>query len=84
MHEHGKAIRDMKAARSKEEKKAEKDEKAKLEGLYVYHKWDGNFKVEPPVLFRGRGTHPKINKVTMRYVVCNAFIYVHSICTYNS
>ncbi|KAI3323533.1 eukaryotic DNA topoisomerase I [Xylariaceae sp. AK1471] len=59
-------------ARSKEEKAAEKAEKDKLEAPFMYCKWDGrkekvgNFRVEPPGLFRGRGEHPKTGKVKLR------------------
>ncbi|KAI8632576.1 eukaryotic DNA topoisomerase I [Xylariaceae sp. FL1651] len=59
-------------ARSKEEKNAEKAEKDRLEAPYMYCKWDGrkekvgNFRVEPPGLFRGRGEHPKTGKVKQR------------------
>lgn len=59
-------------ARSKEEKAAEKAEKDKLEGPFMFCKWDGrkekvgNFRVEPPGLFRGRGEHPKTGKVKSR------------------
>jgi DNA topoisomerase I len=58
--------------RSKEEKKAEKEQKDKHEAPYMYCKWDGrkekvgNFRVEPPGLFRGRGEHPKTGKVKQR------------------
>ena len=61
-----------KKARSKEEKAAEKAEKDKIEAPYMYCKWDGrkekvgNFRVEPPGLFRGRGEHPKTGKVKLR------------------
>ncbi|KAI0401243.1 eukaryotic DNA topoisomerase I [Xylaria palmicola] len=61
-----------KKARSKEEKAAEKAEKDKLEAPFMYCKWDGrkekvgNFRVEPPGLFRGRGEHPKTGKVKLR------------------
>lgn len=59
-------------ARSKEEKAAEKTEKDKLEAPFMFCKWDGrkekvgNFRVEPPGLFRGRGEHPKTGKVKLR------------------
>ncbi|KAI0486390.1 eukaryotic DNA topoisomerase I [Xylaria cf. heliscus] len=61
-----------KKSRSKEEKAAEKAEKDNLEAPYMYCKWDsrkekvGNFRVEPPGLFRGRGEHPKTGKVKLR------------------
>ncbi|KAI0021014.1 eukaryotic DNA topoisomerase I [Xylariomycetidae sp. FL0641] len=59
-------------ARSQAEKKAEKAEKDKIEGPFMYCMWDGrkekvgNFRVEPPGLFRGRGEHPKTGKVKQR------------------
>lgn len=49
---------------SSEEKKRLKEEKEKLEEKYMYCMIDGrkelvgNFRVEPPSLFRGRGDHP--------------------------
>ncbi|OAA54738.1 topoisomerase 1 [Niveomyces insectorum RCEF 264] len=72
MFEHYKALSEARKNRSKEEKKAEKEEKAKLEAPYLYCKWDGrkekvgNFRVEPPGLFRGRGEHPKTGRVKKR------------------
>jgi DNA topoisomerase-1 len=59
-------------ARPAAEKKSEKAEKDKLEAPYMHCKWDGrkekvgNFRVEPPGLFRGRGEHPKTGKVKKR------------------
>lgn len=56
-------------AAEKKRIKAEKDEK---EAPYMYCMWDGrkqkvgNFRVEPPALFRGRGEHPKTGKVKQR------------------
>ncbi|TGJ80635.1 hypothetical protein E0Z10_g8134 [Xylaria hypoxylon] len=47
-------------------------EKDQLETPFMYCKWDGrkekvgNFRVEPPGLFRGRGEHPKTGKVKSR------------------
>lgn len=61
-----------KKARSQVEKKAEKAAKDEFEAPYVYCTWDGrkekvgNFRVEPPSLFRGRGEHPKTGRVKMR------------------
>ncbi|KAI1178700.1 eukaryotic DNA topoisomerase I [Nemania sp. FL0916] len=61
-----------KKARSKEEKAAEKAEKDRIEAPFMYCKWDGrkekvgNFRVEPPGLFRGRGEHPKTGRVKLR------------------
>lgn len=54
------------------EKKALKEAKEKLEAPYLYCKWNGrkekvgNFRVEPPGLFRGRGEHPKTGKLKKR------------------
>ncbi|XP_025979625.1 DNA topoisomerase 1 beta-like isoform X2 [Glycine soja] len=55
-----------------EEKKALKEEKMKLEEKYMWAIVDGvkekvgNFRVEPPGLFRGRGEHPKMGKLKRR------------------
>ncbi|KAL2199180.1 hypothetical protein P885DRAFT_31159 [Corynascus similis CBS 632.67] len=70
--EHYKSLSDAKKARPAAEKKAEKAEKDKAEAPYMYCKWDGrkekvgNFRVEPPGLFRGRGEHPKTGTVKKR------------------
>ncbi|TPX08931.1 uncharacterized protein E0L32_009635 [Thyridium curvatum] len=70
--EYTKGLSEAKKARSKEEKKAEKEAREKAEAPYMYCKWDGrkekvgNFRVEPPGLFRGRGDHPKTGKVKKR------------------
>ena len=53
----------------KKEIKAQKDA---AEERYLYCMWDGrkqkvgNFRVEPPSLFRGRGEHPKTGRVKKR------------------
>ncbi|KAL9679527.1 hypothetical protein QQ045_017392 [Rhodiola kirilowii] len=55
-----------------EEKKAAKEEKLKQEDKYMWAIVDGvkekvgNFRVEPPGLFRGRGDHPKMGKLKRR------------------
>ncbi|KAG6536399.1 hypothetical protein ZIOFF_001453 [Zingiber officinale] len=55
-----------------EEKKAAKEEKLKQEEKYMWAIVDGvkekvgNFRVEPPGLFRGRGEHPKMGKLKKR------------------
>ncbi|KAH6634317.1 hypothetical protein B0J18DRAFT_461503 [Chaetomium sp. MPI-SDFR-AT-0129] len=70
--EHYKALSDAKKARPAAEKKAEKAEKDEAEAPFMYCKWDGrkekvgNFRVEPPGLFRGRGEHPKTGTVKKR------------------
>ena len=54
------------------EKKKLKAEKDAAEAPYLYCMWDGrkqkvgNFRVEPPSLFRGRGEHPKTGRVKKR------------------
>ncbi|KAL9025414.1 MAG: hypothetical protein Q9196_005760 [Gyalolechia fulgens] len=54
------------------ERKKLKAEKDAAEALYMYCMWDGrkqkvgNFRVEPPGLFRGRGEHPKTGRVKQR------------------
>ena len=66
------AEREKKKALSSAEKKALKAEKDEAEAPYMYCKWDGrkqkvgNFRVEPPSLFRGRGEHPKTGMVKKR------------------
>ncbi|EOA12470.1 hypothetical protein CARUB_v10025842mg [Capsella rubella] len=61
---------------SSEEKKAVKEEKLKLEEKYMWAIVDGvkekvgNFRVEPPGLFRGRGEHPKMGKLKKRIRPC--------------
>ncbi|KAI9684090.1 MAG: DNA topoisomerase 1 [Trizodia sp. TS-e1964] len=66
------AKRAEKKALSVAEKKALKAEKDALEAPYTHCLWDnrkekvGNFRVEPPGLFRGRGAHPKTGHVKKR------------------
>lgn len=54
------------------EKKRLKAEKDEAEAPYMYCMWDGrkqkvgNFRIEPPGLFRGRGEHPKTGRVKTR------------------
>ncbi|KAJ9615263.1 DNA topoisomerase 1 [Cladophialophora chaetospira] len=70
--EHYDAERAAKKALSKEEKKALKQEKDEAEAPFTHCVWDGkrqkvgNFRVEPPSLFRGRGDHPKTGHVKTR------------------
>jgi DNA topoisomerase I len=57
---------------SKEEKKLLKDDNEKIRKEYGFCMWDkhrqpvGNYKIEPPGLFRGRGEHPKMGCVKKR------------------
>lgn len=66
------AQREAKKALPKEEKKRLKAEKDEVEAPFIFCLWDGkkqkvgNFRVEPPGLFRGRGEHPKTGKVKTR------------------
>lgn len=59
-------------AMSKEEKQKLKEEKLQLEEKYGYCYLDGrkqkvgNFRIEPPSLFRGRGKHPKTGSLKLR------------------
>ena len=70
--EYYEAERTKKKALSAAEKKALKAAKDEAEAPYMYCMWDGrkqkvgNFRVEPPGLFRGRGEHPKTGKVKQR------------------
>lgn len=65
-------LRAEKKALSSAEKKKLKAEKDEAEAPYMYCTWDGrkqkvgNFRVEPPGLFRGRGEHPKTGRVKKR------------------
>lgn len=65
---HVDAERQAKKALPAAEKKRLKAEKDEAEAPYMYCMWDGrkqkvgNFRVEPPSLFRGRGEHPKTGK----------------------
>ncbi|KAL2823161.1 hypothetical protein BDW59DRAFT_149020 [Aspergillus cavernicola] len=66
------AMRQEKKALPPAEKKRLKAEKDEEETPYMYCVWDGrkqkvgNFRVEPPSLFRGRGEHPKTGRVKAR------------------
>ena len=65
-------LRAEKKALSSAEKKKLKAEKDESEAPYLHCIWDGrkqkvgNFRVEPPGLFRGRGEHPKTGRVKKR------------------
>ncbi|KAE8713703.1 DNA topoisomerase 1 [Hibiscus syriacus] len=67
---------------SSEEKKALKEEKMKQEEKYMWAIVDGvkekvgNFRVEPPGLFRGRGEHPKMGKLKRRIRPCDITINI--------
>lgn len=59
-------------SRTKEEKLEEKKKAEELVEEYGFCNWDGhkekigNFRLEPPGLFRGRGQHPKMGKLKKR------------------
>ncbi|KAJ1672074.1 DNA topoisomerase 1, partial [Spiromyces aspiralis] len=64
--------REAKKNMSKEEKKVLREQRAKEEEKYQFCLLDGrkekvgNFRIEPPGLFRGRGAHPKTGKIKQR------------------
>lgn len=64
--------REIRKNRSKEEKEKEKEEKQALRDKYGFAIVDGrkekvgNYTVEPPGLFLGRGKHPKVGRVKKR------------------
>ncbi|KAJ4772185.1 DNA topoisomerase 1 [Rhynchospora pubera] len=66
------AEKEKKKQMTSEEKKSLKEEKLKQEEKYMWAIVDGvkekvgNFRVEPPGLFRGRGEHPKMGKLKRR------------------
>ncbi|KAF2874964.1 DNA topoisomerase 1 [Massariosphaeria phaeospora] len=70
--EHFEADRAKKKALPAAEKKALKAQKDEAEAPYMFCMWDGrkqkvgNFRVEPPGLFRGRGEHPKTGRLKKR------------------
>ncbi|GBB97857.1 hypothetical protein RclHR1_03090015 [Rhizophagus clarus] len=70
--EHLEREKERKKAMSKEEKQKLKEEKLQLEEKYGFCYLDGrkqkvgNFRIEPPSLFRGRGKHPKTGSLKLR------------------
>ncbi|KAI6174966.1 DNA topoisomerase I [Aphelenchoides bicaudatus] len=72
MHTYFTAEAEKRRNMSKDEKKAIKDEKDAETKVYGFafidgHKQKiGNFRIEPPGLFRGRGDHPKMGKLKKR------------------
>jgi len=72
INEHFKTVSEQRKARSKEEKKAEKESNEELIKDYGVCDMDGhpekigNFRTEPPSLFRGRGEHPKQGMIKHR------------------
>jgi len=74
INEHFKKLSEERKNRSKEEKKAEKEKNEQIIEEYGFCIIDGhrerigNFRTEPPSLFRGRGEHPKQGMVKRRIV----------------
>eukprot|EP00892_Ulva_mutabilis_P005132 jgi/Ulvmu1/2991/UM015_0031.1 len=72
IYDHVMKEREAKKAMTKEEKAKLKAEKEAAEARYKFALIDsrkepvGNFRVEPPGLFRGRGEHPKMGKLKAR------------------
>ncbi|EGW30327.1 uncharacterized protein SPAPADRAFT_142998 [Spathaspora passalidarum NRRL Y-27907] len=72
MYAHFEKLREEKKLMSREEKKQIKLEKERLEEPYKTcylngrKELVGNFRIEPPGLFRGRGAHPKTGKLKRR------------------
>lgn len=69
---HLNTLKEQKKTRTKEEKEMEKKEKDSIQEKYGICKIDeriekvGNFRIEPPGLFRGRGEHPKTGCLKLR------------------
>merc|ERR1712059_240152 len=72
INEHFKKLSEERKNRTKEEKKAEKEVQDKLVEEFGTANMDGhmekigNFRTEPPSLFRGRGEHPKQGRIKHR------------------
>merc|ERR1711962_854606 len=72
INEHFKKLSEERKNRSKEEKKAEKEKNEKIIEEFGFCDIDGhkekigNFRTEPPSLFRGRGEHPKQGMIKRR------------------
>jgi len=72
INEHFKKVSEERKNRSKEEKKAEKEKNDAIVEEYGFCIMDGhkekigNFRTEPPSLFRGRGEHPKQGMIKRR------------------
>ena len=72
INEYYKKLSEEKKNRPKEEKKAEKEKIEEMVKPYQFCTIDGhqekigNFRIEPPGLFRGRGEHPKQGKLKTR------------------
>jgi len=74
--------REIKKNRTKEEKQVEKEKNLKVSEEYGFCMWDkhkekiGNFRLEPPGLFRGRGEHPKMGRLKKRITANDIIINI--------
>ena len=81
INEHFKEKSEARKQMSKEEKKAIKEANEKIVEEYGWAMIDGhkekigNFKTEPPSLFRGRGDHPKQGKIKVRLLYNYMYMY---------
>jgi DNA topoisomerase-1 len=72
IYEYHMAEREKKKAMTRDQKEAIKREREQNEAKYKFAMVDdvkepvGNYRVEPPGLFRGRGEHPKMGKIKKR------------------
>jgi len=77
---HYKKLSEERKNKTKEEKKAIKEENLLVKNEYGFCNWDkhkqpiGNYKIEPPGLFRGRGEHPKMGMVKKRILPADVII----------
>ncbi|XP_030377996.1 DNA topoisomerase 1 [Scaptodrosophila lebanonensis] len=80
MHDFFQAESEKRKAATKEEKLAKKNENEALIKEYGFCMIDGhkekigNFRLEPPGLFRGRGEHPKMGMIKRRIQACDVSI----------
>lgn len=76
--------RELKKNMTKEEKLAVKEEKKAIDDHYGWAFIDGrkekvgNFRIEPPGLFRGRGDHPKTGKLKVNATVLKCILILIS------
>lgn len=76
MYEYFNAEKEKKKNMTKEQKLAAKEEKLVLEEQYGICFLDGrkekvgNYRIEPPGLFRGRGKHPKTGCLKVSFFFC--------------
>ncbi|XP_035218396.1 DNA topoisomerase 1-like [Stegodyphus dumicola] len=72
MHQHFQKLSEAKKKRSKKQIEADRKRQQKLVEKYGYcilngcKQKIGNFRIEPPGLFRGRGNHPKMGRLKKR------------------